>query len=483
MSKPSMLNSVKWTTIGTIVNLLIKVGQLSLLARFLSKSDFGLVSISLLFISFTEIFVDLGFTAAVLHKQNIGKKEYSSLYWFNIIAGVICYGILFVITPLVSRYYNQPDLVVILRVLALNVIFSSISRLQRTFQQKNFKFKTISLIDITASIIMIVATIIFAFAGFGIYSLVLSSVLYQGVIAIIYLFIAIVVERNILFHFRFGEIIEYFKIGIYQVGSSVLNYLSSELDTIIISSTFSMEVLGCYTICKQLAVKVYGILNPIITKVLTPTLSCIQNNIQLLKEKYLNTLSYISFVDSFVYGLFIILSPIILMIMYGHEYMDNSLLFSLFCVNYIICSIGNPQGSLLIAVGKTNIAFYWNIFRIFTISLAMILGGFTRNIEMLVLFIIITNFISILPEIIYIYKPILQVSIKEYLKSFIVPFLVVICFFIIAIFTRFFPYWYLFVLSILFIVFYLIINIKFTPSIVNQLLQILSHNRFIHCNK
>lgn len=94
-------------------------------------------------------------------------------------------------------------------------------------------------------------------------------------------------DRIIRLHFNFYETKPYLKIGIYQVGSSTLDYLSREMDIFLIGTAYSLEILGVYSVCKQLAFKVYSFINPIVTKVLTPSLALCQDNQFLLRENIL----------------------------------------------------------------------------------------------------------------------------------------------------------------------------------------------------
>jgi UDP-N-acetylglucosamine 2-epimerase (non-hydrolysing) len=99
----SAINGVKWTSLSAVVNACAKLGQISILTRFLRKEDFGLIAIAVLVISFTEIFMDMGISSAVLHKQDISKNEYSSLYWFNIISGFVISVIICILAPWVKE--------------------------------------------------------------------------------------------------------------------------------------------------------------------------------------------------------------------------------------------------------------------------------------------------------------------------------------------------------------------------------------------
>ena len=89
--KKNAIQGVKWTTIGKIGRSVFQLLQISILARFLPKEAFGLVAMALFLVQFSNIFVDMGMTSAILHRQNATRKEYSSIYWLNILIAIIFY--------------------------------------------------------------------------------------------------------------------------------------------------------------------------------------------------------------------------------------------------------------------------------------------------------------------------------------------------------------------------------------------------------
>jgi teichuronic acid exporter len=407
---------MKWTSIGAIVNAVAKYGQTVYLVRILKKEDFGIMAIALLFISFLEIFMDMGFSSAILHRNNISKKEYSSLYWFNIFLGLFFFIILYICAPHIAVYYKNEQLSNIISLLSLMVFFSSISGLQRTFQQKNMRFKLISLIEMISSILMVVLSIILVNLDFAVYSLVFSSLFRALLIAGIYLIYAIFWEKNIMFHFHFFEIKPFLKIGIYRVGSSVFNYFSTEMDIMLISSIYSLEILGAYSLCKQLTQKIISFINPVITKVLTPTLARLQSSKTSLKHKFVQTIRILSMMNFPLFFLLAYSSSYVLGILYGNTYAEYSLILSLLAINSLINSITNPLGSLLSALGKTNIEFYWTIYRIIITFIVLKIGALFNNIYILVLSVLLITLFNLIPEIKFIYKKLISLGFKEYIR-------------------------------------------------------------------
>lgn len=424
------VNGVKWTFLSTVINAVVKVLQISILTRILAVSDFGLVAIATLFIGFTDIFLDMGLTSAVLHKQDISRKQYSSLFWFNVISGLVINIIFIALCPLFASFYKEKGLSEILILLSLNITLSSVSRLQRTVQQKELNFKVLSLVEIIGSFLMLFAAVFFAFLDMGVFSLVYSTLLNGVFIALVYSVIAVRTRFIDFSHFSLYEIRPFFKIGVFQVGSSVLDYFSREMDIIIISASFGPEILGLYSLCKQLVLRVYNMVNPILTKVFTPLMAQLQGNIKDLREKYMGLIEILSNINFPIYFLIASFSYYILYFLYGSEYTRGSLLLSILAVNYGLMSIGNPVGALQIALGRTDIGFYWTIYRIVSM-LGVLLLGRTLTIEGLVILILVVNILNIIPAWYLLLFRMIKLKLSEYLKVQYLPFIIGIIFFTI----------------------------------------------------
>src|SRR5690554_607218 len=151
--KKQVLTGVKWTTVGTVVLAVTAILRVSVLTRFLDKADFGLMALVTFVMGFMALFNDMGLTSAILHKQNITKNQYASLYWFNLLVSFVMYAVLLAITPFVANFYNQPELDILIPLLGLTLIISGIGRQFKVIEQKKLLFKGISFVDMSTSIL------------------------------------------------------------------------------------------------------------------------------------------------------------------------------------------------------------------------------------------------------------------------------------------------------------------------------------------
>lgn len=420
--KKTALNAVKWTTLSSVIGSIVKLAQVAILTRFLSKEDFGTIAIAILFIGFTSIFLDMGLSTAIMHKQNISKKHYSSLFWLNVFTGIILTVLLVLSAPFIADYYNDGSLIPIIQLLSLNVFFSSIGRQNRTIRHKKMHFKFMSNVENITSILTLIIVVILAFSGFGIYSLVYSTMFNIAFSNVVYLTYGLMIDKNITFHFNLQETYSYLKIGVYQLGSAILDYFSRELDIIIISAAFGREILGVYSLCKRIAQMLYGVITQITVKVSTPIMATLQDSKKEMSSKFIKMIELVSLVNLPVFALVALLSPLLLKIVYGESYVEYHLILTFLAGYYGILSVAGSVSSIQIALGRTDIGLYWTIFRILSNGMFLYIGSlFSPTIMALTLLIgaIINQFPFWLIQI----KPMLKISFLEYIKPTLYPFI------------------------------------------------------------
>ena len=382
---------------------------------------------ALFVINFTNIFVEMGFTAAILNRQKATDKEYSSLFWFNLIISIILYLIIFFLSSVISNFYEESELKFIITVLGSNIILLSIGRVNRTILQKNFKFKKITIIDVIGSLFGLILSIILAINNYGIYSLIYGTLISSFISSSLFLFFRI---NKIYFQLYLYELKPFFKVGGYSLLSSILSFFSTDIDVLIIGKTLGPKALGFYSLSKQIVLKVFSVINPILTNVLTPVLSSFQDQKNKTKSIFLKTTSYLSLINLPIYLLIMVLSQEILVFIYGEEYVVAKLILSSLAVMYYINSINNPVGSLQIATGKTDIGFKWGVISLlispFVIYLASLIDIETVAISRMILILVM-----LIPLWFVQLKPMVKITLQEYLNQFYRPVLFILLIFIL----------------------------------------------------
>ncbi len=415
--KEKTISGVKWTTVSTVATAVVSMAKISVLARFLDRGDFGLMALVTFILGFMNLFMDMGLTSAILHKQGISDKEYASLYWINVIFSILLFGLLILASSPIANFYNEPELKILIPLMAISIIISALGRQFMTIEQKHLNFRFIALTNIGGTVLSMGVGITLAIIGFGVYSLVYAALTQYALTNGIF-FIKGMIDRGLLFHFNYKETKPFLRIGIYQVGGQAVNYFNRDLDILLIGKFFGSEVLGGYSLAKQLVQKPMMILNPIITTVASPVLSLFQNDKSELKKKYLSFLNIISTANFTAYALLALLAYPVVLIVYGPDFIHIVTVVQILSGYMYLRSLGNPVGTLLIATGKTNYGFYWNLFLLAIMPGAIFIGS-QYSIEAVALsLVIVMILLFFLAWKLLIYR-LIKASFNEYLYAVI----------------------------------------------------------------
>ena len=429
-----IVRGLGWTTASSVVRNLVHLLQLAILTRFLDKADFGIVAIAHLFIGFTAMFLDMGISVGIIHRQNITNKEYSSLFWLNIIFGIVLTSSLFFLAPYLTVGYHSKELTIVVQLLCFTIFFNALGTQQRTYCQKKTYFGRLAIIEIIGAIITLVVAVATAVMGYGVYSLAYSTLSGALFMNLTHLIIGLIKDSRLHFHFSLSETFPYLRIGIYQVGSHILDFLTRELDILIISATLGLEFLGVYNIAKRVPTAIYSFIQPIVSKVFAPLLAEKQGNKNVLKSNYMRLSKALSWISFPMYLLLAAVSPTVISIVFGASYLDGVPVMMVFCLRYAFNGVNGVCGALQTATGRTDIGLKWTIYLIASTAIMYYSTSYFGIIYFLCGICLLTM-INVYMVWLIQFKPMVMITFPEYLtiytKSFAISIVLSIIVFLI----------------------------------------------------
>lgn len=417
--KQKAISGVKWNTVSTVTLTLVQILRLAVLTRLLEKSDFGLIAIATMVIGFTDIFSELGLTVAVIHKQNITNKQYSSVYWTNILLCIIVFSILWAVSPLLSFFYKEPILSTIIPLLGIQILLNGFGKMFQTIKSKNLEYAFLSKVRIFACFAGFVVTVVLALLKFGVYSLVIGQLSQVGIMQVIYAFEGRKGQK-ILWHLDFREISDFIKIGSFRLGAQILDFISAKIDVFLIGKFFGMDDLGIYNLAKDLVCRPYGIVNLLTSSVASSAFAQLQNDRNLVKSYYKKIVNIVSTITIPIYFAIFISADVIVKILYGDAFSEVSVLLRILTLYGIESSISSQGAILQVALGRTDIGFNWTIVRIiFTIGVIFVASNI--NIEAVAYGQVILAIISIFLFWLMAIRPIIKMELFDYMGTFYRP--------------------------------------------------------------
>ncbi len=281
--KSMAVHGVAWTMVekysGQIVQFVIQI----ILARLLTPSEYGLIGVLAIFIAISTVFIDGGFSAALIQLKERSKKDFSTVFFLNVGIAVFFYLVLFFCAPLIAKFYANPILTSIVRVYCLTLIINSFASTGQTMLTIDLDFKTTTKISFSAGVISGVLGIILAYLGFGVWALVAQALAYALVSAVLTFVLVKWLPRDGFSKESFHRL---FSFSSKLFAANLISSVYEKIFGAIIGKMFSTAALGFYERAIGFNVLLNNNVTHVLGRVSYPLLSQIQDDDQRLMNIY-----------------------------------------------------------------------------------------------------------------------------------------------------------------------------------------------------
>ncbi len=315
-----VFTGITWTYASAILNAVMHLGVLSVLARMLLPSEFGLLGMALIFISFAERIGQVGVGPAIVQKETIVPRDYQVAATVGMICGITISLLFWIVAPVASEFFNEPKLVPILQVLSLVFIAEGFGMVSDSRLQRELRFKSLFIAENTAYFLGNgVLAIYLAYSGYGVWALVWGYLATRIIRALI---VFKITPQSMILSFSFNEARDLLKFGFGFSLGRILNFCALYGDNAVIGRWLGAEALGLYSRAYQLMTLPSVYFAQIIDRVMFPGLSKKQGSQQHLKKGYLLTIDAIALVSMPVSVVMFLASEEIVVFLLGPRWTD-----------------------------------------------------------------------------------------------------------------------------------------------------------------
>ena len=330
--KQKTVKGLAWNSIQNFANRGIEFFLMIFMARLLSPKEYGILGLTSVFMTFASIFINSGFTNALIRKKETTHADFSTVFIFNNTISFVCYVIVFLIAPYVADFYNLPILCPVLRVLGIQIIIQGLCTVQFTILKKNLQFKKLAKIYVSSNLISGFVGLYFAWKGYSVWALVIQA-LTSSVINTIVLWTTTKWHPTLLFSKESFQ--DLFGYGSKLLASNLINGIFGEIYPIVIGKFFSPAILGNYARARHWAKFPSSNLTGILQGVSFPVLAKIQDETGRLRDIYrrmIKTSCFIIF--PLMTGLAAVAKPLTLVII-GPKWEFSATLLPLICFSFL----------------------------------------------------------------------------------------------------------------------------------------------------
>lgn len=369
--KKQALSGVFWSALQLLGTQGIGFFVSIILTRLLLPAEFGLIAMLGIFMGIGAKLIGGGLTQSLIRTENLDEEDFSTVFYFNLVGSILVYAITFLAAPYIADFYNQELLTNVLRVYAIIFIINAFSAIQITRLTKLLDFKTQMKVAVPSLILGSSVGIVLAYQGFGVWSLVWSSIV-QNLTSTIQLWYWS--KWHPLWLFNRAKFHYHFNYGVKLMFSGLLDTVFSNAYALIIGKFFAPAQVGYYNRADTLQMIPVSVFNGVVTTVTFPLFSAIQNDDVRLKSVYKKIMQMVIFLVAPTLIFMAVLAEPLFRFLFTENFLPAVPYFQILCVGGILYPIHGYNLQILVVKGRSDLFLKLEILKKIMILLVIVIS-------------------------------------------------------------------------------------------------------------
>jgi len=375
ITKASAAKNSIWKLLESFLSKGVSMLVSIVLARILLPDDYGIIAFTSVFINLSDTLIQAGFSTALIRKEKVDEKDYSTVLGISIIMAFFLYIVIFLSAPIISNFYNEPLLVNVLRVIALSLFFQAFASVRTAIVSREMKFRVLFICSMVSNVLSGIVGIAIAYLGFGVWALVIQQLAQQFILTVS-LFIA--VKMKVKFKIYKESAKELVPFSIKVLTSSLLSFFSGSICNLVVGKTHSMTDLGYYEKGALFPQNISLYTFSAVSNVFLPVFTSVQNDRERLSnvfQRVLNVSMYI--ILPMMAGLCMVAEPLISVVL-TDKWLPATWILRWSCLYYVMTPMLLAHVQLHFAIGKSDTRIKVEFYKLIITILALVGLFFTK---------------------------------------------------------------------------------------------------------
>ena len=345
-----------WGGMNNLTQQVIGVVFGIILARLLSQSDYGMMAMIGIFSLVATALQDSGFKTALANMDNPTHRDYNSVFWFNIIAGLLLYALLFFCAPLIARFYDNDALIPLCRYAFLSIVIASWGTAQNAWLFKNLRAKQQAKAAMAAVLLSSTVGAVMAFCGMNYWSLATQGLVYVSAYTILAWHYS--QWRPSVKDISFEPVRCMFRFSCKILATSITTIINNNVLNILLGHYFGERKAGVYNQAYQWDVKCFSLVQNMVNQVAQPVLVDLRGDggRQLnAMRKMMRFTAFISF--PLLLGLGLVAREFILLTI-TEKWIESARLLQILCISGAVMPLSTLLSNMVISKGRSGI-YLW----------------------------------------------------------------------------------------------------------------------------
>ena len=322
-----------WTAVQKYSNMLVGFISGIILARLLMPEDYGAIGMLAIFMSLAEVLIDAGFGSALIQKKKPTQTDYSTVFFFNIAMSGVLYLVLFIY---------------------------AFELIQQNIIRKNLRFKRLSTITIITSVITLIITVVMAYMGCGVWSLVAQNIIGALIPCV---FFWVTVNWKPTWEFSWASFKELFGFGSYMFFTHLLTTFSQRITGLLVGRWYDPATMGYYSRASKTNKYATLSVSGVMIQTTYPLYAAVQDDKERLINMVKRITSTLAYITVPMLALLILIAKPLFVLLYSDRWLPCVPYFQILCIGGMAGCLQSVNQQTIAAIGKSKVFFVWTVIK------------------------------------------------------------------------------------------------------------------------
>lgn len=365
------LTGFLWVLVDKVGSSLANFIVTIILARLLAPADFGLVAMVMVFFEISSSFIQSGIGFALVREKTITELDKSTVFIFNLVTALVFYGLLYFAAPYIARFFEQPVLTAIVRIMGINLIISALAIIQHAVLTQQIDFRVQTKVRMGAVLASGICAVAMALNGWGVWSLIARIGVMELITTVLFW---VINPWRLTLRFSTSSFRRLFGFGSVILAEALIDKVFRHLLQILIGKFYSAATLGFFTQANNFCNMASNSFLQAIQKVTYPVLARLQDDKVKLKDGYRQLIGVSSFIIIPVMALMGVLAEPLIVSLAGEKWLPSVPLLRLLCLGGAIYHLNAINLDVLLVLGRVDLSLKLEVIKKVILAVALIIG-------------------------------------------------------------------------------------------------------------
>lgn len=386
------------------------------LARLLAPEAFGLIAMVTIVFELANAFVTSGLGTALIRSKSVSDTDFNTVFYANIALSTIAYIAVFIGSPYVAKFYNQPELTLLIQIMGLSVFINATKIVQTAIFSRDMNFQALMKSNTTSVVLSGVFGVSAAWYGLGVWSLVIQSLSATFISAIALWYMS---SWRPKLEFSYSSFSQLFKFSKNILAEGLIDVIFKNSYVLVIGRLFSAEITGLYFFANKISTLISQQLTSAVQQATLPALATMQNETEALRVKYRQIVQVIMFIIAPIMALLAAVSPVLIPLAFNEAWTPAIPYLQLLCIIGALYPLHAINVNLLLVKGRSDLLFRIGLIKR-AVSISLLFLAVPYGVTGIIVGQIISSLFSLIPNT-YFTAKLIEYSLVTQLRDVIKP--------------------------------------------------------------